>query len=68
MNVAEGWRASVCMSDLPNLLHITHKSGKEKIVVLSSSLTKTRALDQWEKQTQRMKAIRAALASAGSVL
>lgn len=29
MSVAENWRAPVCMSDLPNLLRVTHKSGKE---------------------------------------
>jgi len=30
MNASENWKAAVCMSDLPDLLHITHKSGEEK--------------------------------------
>lgn len=48
MNASENWKATVCMSDLPDLLHITHKSGgkkKEKKLLFSSSSTKTRALD-----------------------
>jgi len=30
MKASENWKAAVCMSDHPHLLHITHQSGEEK--------------------------------------